>query len=418
MAEQDLTGTSAPPSLRDAAWLERPETVRVFAALSGDGIETRAVGGAVRDALLGLEVADIDMATTATPDDVMARARQAGLKAIPTGIEHGTVTIVADGIAFEVTTLRRDVETFGRHAIVAFTEDWAEDAARRDFTLNALYAGADGTIHDPLRGYGDLMAGRVRFIGDAETRIEEDYLRILRFFRFNAYYGRAPLDEVGLAACVKLRAGLARLSAERVWAEFKRLLVAPAGVAAIQTLFASGLLTGILSCVPRLDRFARLISIEVAQGRVPSAALRLAALAVFVAEDASRLAARFRLSNAEQAVLALGADEALDPALPQEDAAKRLLYGSGGDVYASQVLLAWAARGAACGDAVWPRALTLPRRWQVPVFPLRGLDIMALGDFKGPEIGKRLRAVERHWIDGGFAEDRAQLLAKVKALAS
>ena len=417
MAEQDLPYASAPPTLQDAAWLKRPETKRVFAALSGDGIETRAVGGAVRDALLGLEVADIDFATTATPDKVMARARKAGLKAIPTGIEHGTVTIVADGVAFEVTTLRRDVETFGRHAKVAFTEDWLEDARRRDFTLNALYAGPDGTLYDPLHGYDDLAAGRVRFIGDAQARIGEDYLRILRFFRFNAYYGKAPLDEAGLVACVRLRAGLAQLSAERVWVELKRILVAPAGMAAIEALFDYGLLTEILASAPRLDRLARVLAIEAAQGRRASAALRLAALAVFVAEDGPRLAARFKLSKAEQAVLALGADEALDHALPDESAAQRLLYRSGPDAYASQVLLAWAACGVPAADATWQRALSLPQRWQIPAFPLRGPDITALGDFKGPEIGERLRALERHWIDGGFTEDRAQLLAKAKALA-
>jgi tRNA nucleotidyltransferase/poly(A) polymerase len=417
MAEQDLTDTCAPTSLQDAPWLKWPGTCRVFAALSGDGIETRAVGGAVRNALLGLEVADVDFATTATPDKVMALARQAGLKAIPTGTDHGTVTIVADGVGFEVTTLRRDVETFGRHATVAFTEDWAEDAARRDFTLNALYVGADGTLYDPLGGYIDLAAGSVRFIGDAGARIQEDYLRILRFFRFNAYYGRGPLDEMGLAACVALRAGLAELSAERVWAELKRILKAPASVAAIETLFDYGLLTEILASAPRLGRFARLVAIETAQEREPSAALRLAALAVFVAEDARRLAARFKLSNAEQAMLALGANEALDQDLPEESAAKRLLYRSGPGSYVSRVLLAWAACGAACEDAAWQTALALPQTWQIPVFPLRGPDIMALGDFKGPKIGERLRAVERHWIDGGFAEDRAELLAKAKSLA-
>ena len=416
MAEQDPTDKSARPSLCDATWLKRPETKRAFAALSGDGIETRAVGGAVRDALLGLEVADIDFATTAAPDKTMARARKAGLKAIPTGIEHGTVTVVADGVAFEVTTLRRDVETFGRHATVAFTEDWAEDAARRDFTLNALYAGPDGTLYDPLGGYDDLAAGRVRFIGDAEARIKEDYLRILRFFRFNTYFGRGPLDEAGLSACVKLRAGLAQLSAERVCAELKRILIAPAATAAIETLFDYGLLTEILASAPRLDRFAQLIDIEVAQGREPSAVLRLAALAVFAAEDAPRLAARLKLSKAEQAVLALGADEALNQDLSDEDAAKRLLYLSGANSYVSQVLLAWAACGAASDDAAWQRALVLPQHWKIPAFPLRGQDIMALGDFKGPEIGETLRAVEQHWIDGRFAADCAELLAKAKAL--
>jgi len=408
--------SNAPPSLHDAAWLRRPETARVFAALSGDGIETRAVGGAVRDELLGLDVTEIDFATTATPDKVMALARKAGLKAIPTGIEHGTVTVVADGMSFEVTTLRRDVETFGRHATVAFTQDWAEDARRRDFTLNALYAGPDGRLYDPLHGYDDLAMGRVRFIGDAEARIKEDYLRILRFFRFNAYYGSLPLDEAGLAACVKLRTGLAQLSAERVAAELKRILVAPKAMAAIEALFDHGLLTEILGSAPRLERLARLAAIETAQGRDPSAPLRLAALCVFVAEDAPRLAARFKLSNAEQAMLALAADESLDTALPEERAARRLLYRLGPEVYVSQVLLAWADRGAPPDDADWQRALTLPERWQAPSFPVRGPDIMALGDFKGPDIGERLRLLEQLWIDGDFAEDRDQLLLRAAEL--
>ena len=417
MAEQDPPRNHAPKSLHAAAWLKRPETRAVFAVLSGNGIETRAVGGAVRDALLGLEVIDVDFATTAVPEKVMARARSAGLKAIPTGIAHGTVTVVADGMAFEVTTLRRDVETFGRHATVAFTQDWAEDAMRRDFTLNALYAEADGTLYDPLRGYEDLVAGRVRFIGDARARIEEDYLRILRFFRFNAYYGRGPLDQEGLAACVRARAGLAQLSAERVWAELKRILVAPEAAAGIAALFDYGLLREILGAAPRLGRLARLIEIETAQGRERSASLRLAALCVFVAEDASRLAARFKLSNAEQALLALGAGEALDQALPEEDAAKRLLYRSGPGDYAAHVLLAWAATGAATDDAVWGGALSLPERWQAPSFPLRGADITALG-VEGPAIGEILRQLETEWVDSGFAEEREQLLERAKTLAA
>jgi tRNA nucleotidyltransferase/poly(A) polymerase len=225
MTEHAATRSAAPlPSLKDAAWLQQPETQRVFAALAVPGVETRAVGGAVRNTLLGLPTAEVDFATTALPEKVIALARSADLKAVPTGIEHGTVTLVANGVPFEVTTLRRDVETFGRHAIVAFTEDWAEDARRRDFTLNALYASSDGEVFDPLGGYADLVAGRVRFIGDAEARIKEDYLRILRFFRFNAYYGKGPLDADGLAACVALRDGLAQLSAERVAGEMMILL--------------------------------------------------------------------------------------------------------------------------------------------------------------------------------------------------
>jgi poly(A) polymerase len=416
MAEQDPPRIHAPKSLHGAGWLNRPETRAVFGALSGDGAETRAVGGAVRDALLGLEVTDVDFATTAVPEKVMARARGAGLKAIPTGLAHGTVTVVADGTAFEVTTLRRDVETFGRHATVAFTQDWAEDAQRRDFTLNALYAEADGTLYDPLHGYEDLAAGRVRFIGDARARIEEDYLRILRFFRFNAYYGRGPLDEGGLAACVRARAGLAQLSAERIWAELKRILIAPRAEAGIAALFDYGLLSDVLGGAPRLGRLARMIAIEAAQGREASAPLRLAALCVFVAEDAPRLAARFKLSNADQALLALGANETFDRALPEEGATKRLLYRLGAEAYAAKLALAWSASGAAADDADWARALTLPERWQAPSFPLRGSDIMALG-IEGPAIGETLRGLETDWIDGGFAEEREALLAKAKILA-
>jgi tRNA nucleotidyltransferase/poly(A) polymerase len=362
MAEHDIPRAEAPPTLKDAGWLKRPETVRVFAALSGDNIKTRAVGGAVRDALLGRPVTDIDFATTAVPEDVRALARKAGLKAIPTGIVHGTVTVVANGVSCEVTTLRRDIETFGRHAKVAFTTDWSEDAQRRDFTLNALYAGADGTLYDPLGGYEDLLAGRVRFIGDAAARIREDYLRILRFFRFNAYYGKEPLDATGLSACVQERNGLAQLSAERIAAELKRLLVAPRAFEGVEALFDFGLLSDILGSAPRLDRLARLIAIETARGREPNAILRLAALSVFVAEDAPRLAARFKLSNADQALLALGADEPLDAALPSEDAAKRLLYKIGAERFPPKVLLAWAASGAPADADGWLRALALPDR--------------------------------------------------------
>ncbi len=370
----------------------------------------------MRDTLLGLPVSDVDLATTLHPEKVIARARGAGLKAIPTGLDHGTVTIVADGTSFEVTTLRRDVETFGRKASVAFTEDWAEDAARRDFTLNALYAGADGTLFDPLGGYPDLVAGRVRFIGDPVQRINEDYLRILRFFRVNAFYGRGPFDAEGLSACVRERAGLRLLSAERVAAELKRLVVAPRAAEAVSVLFTHGLVCDILGSVPRLPRFERLMKVEEALGRAPNAILRLAALAVFVPEDAKRLALRFKLSNAEQALLSLGGAP-FDKALPAEAAARRKLYRLGREAYASRVLLAWATSDAPIEDAGWRRAATLADRWDPPVFPLRGPDITALGNFSGPEIGDMLRKIEGQWIEGGFAEDRDGLLAAAKSLA-
>jgi tRNA nucleotidyltransferase/poly(A) polymerase len=417
MPEHALERSKSPPSLKDAVWLTRPETARVFAALAAPGIETRAVGGAVRNALLGLPVKEVDLATTAVPEKTVELARKAGLKAIPTGIEHGTVTVIANGVPFEVTTLRRDVETFGRHATVAFTKIWEEDARRRDFTLNALYAGSDGTVFDPLGGYADLVAGRVRFIGEAEQRIKEDYLRILRFFRFNAYYGRGPLDAEGLRASVKLRAGLEQLSAERVGAEFKRLLEAPHACAAVQALFDYGLLPGVLGGVPRLDRLKRLVAIDEAGGFAPDAMLRLAALGVFVAEDAERLAARLRLSNAELAVLALGAGDHAKERLPDESAAKRMLYRLGPIHYAACLRIAWADSGASLQDQAWRAALSLPERWQAPSFPLGGADIMALGDFNGPEIGMALRRLEAEWIASGFELSREELLARAAGLS-
>lgn len=417
MAEHARTRIPAPPSLKDAEWLKRPETGRVFAALAAPRVETRAVGGAVRDTLLGLKVTEIDLATTALPEEVMTLARKAGLKAVPTGIEHGTVTVIADGVPFEVTTLRRDVETFGRHATIAFTENWEEDARRRDFTINAFYAGSDGTVFDPLSGYADLVAGRVRFIGDAEARIKEDYLRILRFFRFNAYYGKGPLDPEGLQAAVKLRGGMDQLSAERVAAELRRLLVAPQAMRATDALFDYGLLSGLLGSVPRLERLNRVIALEEALGLVPDAMVRLAALAVFVAEDAERLAARLRLSNAEQAMLALGAMDQAETGLPDEEAAKRRLYRLGASAFAADVLIAWADSRAAPDAQSWRGAFGLPQRWQAPSFPLRGSDIMPLGDLEGPEIGAMLRRLEAEWVAGGFALSPEELLTRAASLS-
>jgi poly(A) polymerase len=417
MPENAVKRPSAPPSLKGATWLNRPETARVFAALAESGVETRAVGGAVRNSLLGLPVTEVDLATTALPQQVMALARKSGLKAVPTGIEHGTVTVIADGVPFEVTTLRRDVETFGRHATVAFTENWEEDARRRDFTVNALYAGSDGTVFDPLGGYEDVVAGRVRFIGDAAARIREDYLRILRFFRFNAYYGKGPFDADGLRAAVSLRGGMAQLSAERIAGEVRRLLVAPQATRAVEALFDYGLLPSVIGGVPRLERFKRSVAIEEALGHDPDAMLRLAALTVFVAEDAARVAVRLRLSNAEQAVLALGAGDHAESGLPEEGAAKRLLYRLGPAASAAAVLIAWADSGASANDQNWREVLTLGERWQTPVFPLKGSDLAALGEVEGPALGALLRRLEAEWVANGFAADRDRLLARAKEIA-
>jgi poly(A) polymerase len=417
MIAHDRECRSEAPSLAGAEWLKRRETSAVFGALHVDRIETRAVGGAVRNALLGLRVTEIDLATTAEPEEVMALAERAGLKAVPTGIDHGTVTVIANGLPFEVTTLRRDVETFGRHAKIAYTTSWEEDAKRRDFTLNALYADRDGKVFDPLGGYDDLAAGRVRFIGDAEARIKEDFLRILRFFRFHAYYGRGEMDEAGLKAAVKLRAGLEQLSAERVAGEMRRILVAPQAARGVEALYDYGLLTFVLGGVPRIGRFERLFAIEEANGLAPDASLRLAALAVFVEEDVARLAERLRLSNAEQAVLAIGAEKGVVAGLPDETAAKSVLYRLGQN-YQSAVLLAWADAGASPDDAEWRGVLALPERWQAPSFPIGGDDVIALGELKGTEIGELLKRLEQDWIAAGFTLGRDELLAKARALVA
>jgi poly(A) polymerase len=254
----------------------------------------------------------------------------------------------------------------------------------------------------------------VRFIGDAEARIKEDFLRILRFFRFHAYYGKGEMDEEGLHAAVKLRAGLEQLSAERVAGELRRILVAPQAARAVEALYDYGLLTSVLGGVPRLGRFERLVAIEEANGLTPDAGLRLAALAVFVEEDVSRLGLRLRLSNAEQAVLAFAARGREGEGLPDEAAAKSALYRLGSS-YRSALLLAWVDSGASSDDAAWRRALALPERWQAPSFPIGGNDIMALGASKGPEIGELLKRLEQDWIASGFALGRDELLAKARS---
>ncbi|MEA2960031.1 MAG: poly(A) polymerase [Alphaproteobacteria bacterium] len=264
----------------DAAWLQAAPLKDLLAVLDGVGEEARVVGGAVRNALLAEPIGEIDIATTALPTEVIGRAQAAGFKAVPTGIEHGTITVVVHGQPFEVTTLREDVETFGRHAKVAFGRDWKQDAERRDFTMNALSAARDGTVYDYVGGLADVAARRVRFIGDAAARIAEDYLRILRFFRFHAAYGEGALDPAGLAACIAGRAGLDQLSRERVRAELLKLLLAKRAVPAIAAMTEAGLLDRILGGVPLLASHAKMGTLEATLGLAPDAMRRLAALAV------------------------------------------------------------------------------------------------------------------------------------------
>ena len=273
--------------MRASDWFLWPGTQAVFACLNREGFEARVVGGAVRNALLGRPVTEVDFATTAKPEDVTRLAAQAGIKTVPTGIAHGTVTLIAAGVPFEVTSLRRDVETDGRHATVAFGTDWAEDARRRDFTMNALYADAQGEVHDPLGALSDLRGGRVRFVGDPAQRIREDYLRTLRFFRFSAGYAAGAFDPDGITAAIRERLGLLRLSRERVRTELLRILVAPRADEAIEVMEDTGLLLLLLGGIARRGRFERLCRIEAALKLAPNPVLRLAALGTFVEEDAA-----------------------------------------------------------------------------------------------------------------------------------
>src|SRR5580692_6342191 len=281
-----------PVRLPDAGWLGAPALARVLCLLNGGGEEARVVGGAARNALMASPLSDIDIATTAVPEEVMRRATAAGLKAVPTGIDHGTVTLVVDGVPFEVTTLRRDVETFGRKAKVAFGRDWKVDAERRDFTMNALSISPDGVVHDYVGGLADIEARRVRFIGDPARRIAEDYLRILRFFRFQASYAHGAPDAAGLHACIVARDGLQVLSRERVRAELMKLLLAPFAVPTLVVMAETGFIELLLGGVPQLASFANMIKVEEAAGVAPDAVRRLAALGVLIAEDAERLRAR------------------------------------------------------------------------------------------------------------------------------
>lgn len=408
---------AAPAVLPDAAWLCEPPLADVLRVLNAPGIETRVVGGAVRNVLLGVPIGDVDLATTGEPDAVAGLAEAAGMKAVPTGIAHGTITVVAQGRPFEVTTLRHDVEGHGRHATVAFGAGWEEDARRRDFTMNALYADRDGRLHDPVGGYADILARRVRFIGDAEQRIREDYLRILRFFRLHAQYGTGAPDPAGLGAAIRLRAGLLSLSGERLRQETLRLLAAPGAVATVTAAAECGILGMVIGGVPYLVGFGRLAAIEAESGAAADPVLRLAAVGVTVREDALRVAGRLRLSNADRRRLAEIAEgwRAMRPGAG-DGALKTMLYRTGPQTFRDRALVAFARSGAAAGDERWTRLVTLPDRWTAPAFPVKGADLRALGVAAGPDIGRLLARLERDWVAGGFAGGRDALLETAKAL--
>lgn len=375
--------------------------------LTRGGIGARFVGGCVRNTLLDIPVGDIDIAVDKPPEIVARALEAADLKVVPTGIKHGTLTAIVRGRVFELTTLRRDVETDGRRAVVAFTDDWLTDAERRDFTFNALYADADGTLYDPFEGRSDLAAGKVRFIGDPDRRIAEDRLRVLRFFRFHAWYGRPPLDGAGLEACRRNAAVLGGLSGERVAKELLRLLEAPAPADALEAMVEAGVLDHWLPEYAGAQRLRVLVDRE----DIADPLRRLAAILPSSA-DTTAIGKRLKLST--QQTLRLSVMLAPDPVIDLAGGPKAwraAIYRQGNALYADRVLLA-ADRP---GD--WREALALARSWTPPELPVRGADALKLGLKPGARVGALIEAVERWWIDGDFSADRAACLAELKRLA-
>ena len=397
--------------LADAPWLTSGPASRVLALLNGEGEEARVVGGAVRNALLKIPIGDIDIATTALPNEVIRRAKAAGIKSVPTGIDHGTVTLVVEGKPFEVTTLREDTETFGRKAKVAFGRDWTVDAKRRDFTINGLSVDSAGIVHDHVGGLDDIAAKRVRFIGDPDQRIAEDYLRILRFFRIHAAFGAGEPDRPGYLACIRGRVGLAALSAERLRMEMLKLMVAEGAGVAVTAMADGGLLLLIFGGIAYPRAFAAMIAAERLLGFKPDPIRRLGVLAVAVTEDARRVAMRLRLTNAETKALDSMGHRWWRLAGMDEATARRRLYRLGAERYRDRLMLAWARAGTENGSGPWRELATLPERWSAPKFPLKAADFIARVIAEGPALGHVLTLAEEAWLAADFPLDDAAIKA-------
>lgn len=400
-------------------WMRAAPTRQVIAALTAEGAEARFVGGCVRDALAGRPVQDVDIATQLSPETVMRLLEKAGIKAVPTGLDHGTVTAVADHKPFEITTLRIDVETYGRHAKVAFTDDWTADAARRDFTFNALSCAPDGTLYDPFGGVEDLRAGRVRFVGDARARIEEDYLRLLRFFRFQAHYGKVPPDPAVLDIATALAPQLRRLSGERVRDELFKLLLAPDPIPVIDLMLERRVLQQVLPVTGETSVLRALLRVEPA-GEAPDPVIRLAALIEPDGIKADEAATRLRLSSRQRrALVQLAEPEAhLDPTLPPR-ARWHAVHKLHPPLYRSLLRLDWARRHTrddAKPEAALHAAIAEADELATKTFPVRGKDALKMGVRAGPEVGRLLDELEDWWAEQGFTPTRADCLARLREL--
>ena len=388
---------------------------RLFAALGAPDVDVRYVGGVVRNDLMGESLGDIDIATPEIPERVMERLKAAGIKFIPTGLDHGTVTAVENGVTYEITSLRRDTACDGRHAAVEYTTDWEEDARRRDFTINAMSLRRDGMLFDYHGGRGDAVAGRVRFVGDAADRIQEDYLRILRLFRFQARYGRSAIDGATLKAVREHVDGLAKLSAERITQELSKLLAAPHPASAVALMADTGVLREILPEARSGRHFEQLIAREGETALSADWLRRLAGLLPAGSGDA--VAGRLKLSNAE--AKRLDVLTAAKPVLAARIAhldLDRALYRLGQAAVTDRLLIAW-SRDSGADDDRWRAQLARAAVWQDKTLPVSGADVLALGIAPGPKVGELLRAVEEWWIASGFVPQREEALARLKAEA-
>lgn len=397
--------------LASQPWMTATSVQRVMAAF--DAIRpgcARFVGGCVRNALLGEPVADIDIATQLTPDLVMKAMTAAGIAVHPTGLAHGTLTLVVDHDAYEVTTLRQDVATDGRHATVVFTDDWRLDALRRDFRFNALYAGSDGEVFDPTGGgLEDVAARRIIFVGNPEVRIREDYLRILRFFRFHAWYGRSLIDPAGLRACAALKEGLREISVERIWMEVRKLMAAQKPLGALRAMEEGGVLGELFPESKGLDLLSKLIGLEIRE-RVPAdPMIRFLALFWKDAAAVESVTERLKMSNDERDRLR-GAVSDKTPLWGgvTEHEVRCALYRSGEQTIRDRILLEWASDGSADWLAVYQQAIS----WRRPVMPVSGEDLLALGLRQGPAIGQLLRRLEEAWIRSDFQLSHEDLIAR------
>jgi len=412
---------STEASVSEECWFKEPALGKIFELLNDEGEEVRVVGGAVRNSLMGEPVTDTDLATTWAPEQVVARAEAAGIRAVPTGIDHGTVTLVIDGRGFEITTLRHDAETDGRRAKVTFGRDWQIDAERRDFTINALYADQTGTIIDLVDGLEDIATRTVRFIGDADARIAEDYLRVLRYFRFFAHYGTGRPDAAALKACARARDHLGKLSSERVWKELKTLLKARDPGRALLWMRQSGVLSAVLPESEKwgIDTIGALIATETALDWGSDPMLRLMAMVPPDAERMRELSTRLKMSRAEADRLVKWAEAPVIESTLAITALDRLLYRFGVEPLTDRIRLSLVSarsrtesdRAALTDTAGHSRHLAHALKWERPVFPVAGADLIAKGVQPGPDMGKQLATLEERWVESNFTLDKTKLLA-------